>query len=62
MNPQMDEVSILRAANGWIVRPRADMRECTASREMYVARTPGELAQLLTDWATQQQEKTNGNR
>lgn len=62
MKSEVKDVNVLRVANGWIVRPINNAEYGIGRLEdTHVARTPGELAQLLTDWALEQ-EKRNADR
>jgi hypothetical protein len=55
MKPELKDLVVMRVANGWIIRPSRDSHNgYMETFEIHVARTPGELAQLMTDWAHQQ--------
>lgn len=61
MNAEAKHISVSRVANGWVLTARRpDMYESFGDSATMVARTPGELAQILTDWAAAQEKKERG--
>lgn len=49
---------VLRIANGWILKPLYREAYPNQVHDMYVARTPKELADLIEQWALEQTRGT----
>jgi hypothetical protein len=56
MKPENSDITVTRVENGWIVSAGHDYANDRHGARC-VARTPGELAQILTDWAAAQERK-----